>query len=96
MEVTQTPQKSKLRELLEAFPIIQFIGAGVIGLCATWTTIQLSDQSQAAEIRRNSEKIERLEKESVPREVFDERTKSMLDQLKDQSGKLDRILEKQK
>jgi Flp pilus assembly protein TadB len=88
------PPRSKWKSFLESFPIIQFVLAGAIGLVAAYTTLQLSQNIQASEIRRNSERIERLEKESVTREIFDERTKTILDRLDKQDSKLDRLLEK--
>lgn len=88
-QTNQSSEKGIFRQWLETAPILQFIGAGIIGLCATWTTIQLTQNSQAAEIRRNAEKIERLEKDSVSRELFDERTKNI-------ESLLNRILDNQK
>lgn len=89
MPESKSSPKSGLKNWLDTFPILQFVGAGIIGLCATWTTIQLTQNSQAAEIRRNSEKIEKLEKESVSRELFDERTKNI-------ENLLNRVLDNQK
>ena len=91
---TQTLQKSKWKEFLDNFPIIQFVGAGLIGLVATWTTIQLTQNSQAAEIRRNHERIEKLEKESVTRELFDERTKTIIEKQKETNDLINKFLEK--
>ncbi|HEX8637363.1 MAG TPA: hypothetical protein VF692_04825 [Pyrinomonadaceae bacterium] len=88
-QTNQQSEKSNFRQWLDAAPILQFVGAGIIGLCATWTTVQLTQNSQAAEIRRASERIEKLEKESVSRELFDERTKNI-------ESLLNRILDNQK
>ena len=92
--ITVNTTATRWKSFLESFPIIQFVLAGLIGLAATYTTLQLSQTSAAAEIRRNSERIEKLEKESVSREIFDERTKTILDRLEKQDQKLDKILEK--
>lgn len=93
---TSSPEKSKLKIFWEAFPLLQFVGAGIIGLCATWTTIQLSQNSQAAEIRETRSKVTSLEnlldkqndahdkkfdelkKTMVTKDVFDERTNTIL------------------
>lgn len=91
---TPHPPRSKWRELMDNFPFIQFVGAGLIGLVATWTTVQLTQNSQAAEIRRQGEKIERLETTAVSRELFDERTRSMIDEQKKQRELLERIFDK--
>lgn len=96
MPETKSSQKSGLKGWLEAFPILQFVGAGIIGLCATWMTIQLTQNSQAAEIRRNSERIDRLEKDSVSRELFDERTRTIRDEQLRQSQMIEKILENQR
>jgi hypothetical protein len=92
----QQSDKGAFRQWLDAMPILQFVGAGVIGLCATWTTIQLSQNSQAAEIRRASERVERLEKEFVSRELFDERTRAMREEQLRQSLMIEKILENQR
>lgn len=92
--MTENSQPSKWKEILNGFPIIQFVIAGFIGLAATWTTIQLTQNSQAAEIRRNTEKIERLEKDSVSRELFDERTKTIIEKQKETNDLIKQILEK--
>ncbi len=92
-EVSQTP-KSKWKEFLDNFPIFQFVGAGIIGLCATWTTVQLTQNSQAAEMRRQGEKIDRLEKDSTPRELFDERTRTIIEKQKETNDLIQKLLEK--
>jgi hypothetical protein len=89
-----TSQKSKWQAFNDAFPILQFIGAGVIGLAATWTTIQLTQNSQAAEIRRNSERIEKLEKEQTPLILFEERTRTILENQKETKELIQKFLEK--
>lgn len=91
-----SPQRSKLQDLINGWPIIQFIGAGVIGLVATWTTLQLSQQSQAARLSAAETKIEKLEKDAVPRELFDERTNKIIDEQERQYGLLIKILEDRK
>lgn len=99
MARTQTSSnstKSKWREFLDAAPILQFIGAGLIGLVATWTTIQLTQNSQASEIRRSAEKIEKLERESVAKDLFEERTKTIIEKQKEQSEMLQKIFDKYK
>ena len=93
-EIASQSPKSKFRELVDTFPIIQMVGAGLIGLVATWTTIQLTQNSQAAEIRRNTEEIERLKKESTPRELFDERTRTILENQKETKELINKFLEK--
>lgn len=92
--LNQNPQASRLKQFLEAFPLVQFVLAGVIGLAATWTTIQLTQNSQAAEIRRQGEKIERLEKEFVGREIFDERTLKIIDEQKEQRKLIEKLIER--
>jgi hypothetical protein len=87
-------QKSKWQSFSEAFPVVQFVGGVIIAVCATWTTIQLTQNSQAAEIRRNGERIEKLEKESTPRELFDERTRTILDKQKETNDLINKLLEK--
>lgn len=98
MEKAQTSQilteSPRTRRFFEAFPIIQSVAAGVIALAATWTTIQLTQNSQAAEIRRNTEEIERLKKESTPRELFDERTRTILENQKETKDLLNKLLER--
>jgi hypothetical protein len=89
-----TSQKSKWRAFNEAFPVFQFILAGAVGLVATYTTIQLTQNSQAAEIRRHDERIGRLEKEFTPRELFDERTRTILEKQKETNDLIQKILEK--
>lgn len=91
---SNTEKKNAFQKFLEAFPILQLVGAVIIGLAATWTTIRLTQSSQAAEIRRQSEKIERLEKDTVSRELFDERTLKIIDEQKEQRKLLERLLEK--
>lgn len=93
---SQAKPKTAWREFLDAFPLVQMVGAGVIGLFATWTTIQLTQNSQAAEIRRNSEKIERLERDQTPRILFDERTQRILDEQIKLNSRLDKLLEDKK
>ncbi len=94
----QPPRReSKWREFLDNFPIIQFVLAGFIGLAATYTTIQLSQNTQAAEIRRASEKIEQLERDSkalLSRELFDERTKAIQAEQARQREMLEKLLER--
>jgi len=98
-QTSQQPEKTGFRRWLEAAPVLQFVGAGIIGLCATWTTIQLTQNSQAAEIRETRQKITTLEtqvdrrkeerdkqiddlrRSTVTREVFDERTNTILKQI---------------
>ena len=92
-ESSQTP-KSKFKEMVDTFPIIQFVGAGLIGLVATWTTVQLTQNSQAAEIRRNKEEIEQLKKEQTPFILFDERTRTIIESQKQLNEKFDKLLEK--
>ncbi len=94
MSKTLQTSRSKWQGLTEAFPLMQFIGGVIIAVCATWTTIQLTQNSQAAEIRRVSEKVERLEKDSTPRELFDERTKTILEKQKETYDLIQKILEK--
>lgn len=90
---------SKLKTVWEALPVLQFVGAGVIGLCAAWTAIQLTQNSQAAEIRETRNKVTTLEtyfdkqnaadgrqldelkKTLVTKDVFDERTNTILKQI---------------
>ena len=98
-QTSQPDEKSAIRRWFDALPILQFVGAGVIGLCATWTTIQLTQNSQAAEIRETRNKVTALEasfdkqkqadekkfddlrKTIVTKEVFDERTNTILKQI---------------
>jgi hypothetical protein len=87
-------QKSKWQAFNEAFPVVQFIAGVIIAVCATWTTIQLTQNSQAAEIRRNGERIEKLEKESTPRELFDERTRTILENQRETKDLINKYLEK--
>lgn len=88
-----SPQRSKLQDLINGWPIIQFIGAGLIGLVATWTTLQLSQQSQAAKLSSAESRLERLEKDAVPRELFDERTNKIIAEQERQYSLLIKILE---
>lgn len=74
--------RGRLQDLINGWPIVQFVGAAVIGLSAAWTTVQVSAVSQAAENRRADERIRKLEAEAVPRELFDERTKMIIDELR--------------
>lgn len=89
-----SPPKTRWTDFLSAFPILQFIGLGIITLAATWTTIQLTQNSQAAEIRRQGEKLERLEKDSVNRELFDERTLKIIEEQKRQGERLEKLLDR--
>lgn len=82
------PEKSKLRMFWDALPLLQWIGGGIVALCAAWTTIQLTQNSQAAELRETKNKVAALELQvnndvdrKVTREVFDERTNAILKQL---------------
>ena len=87
-------KSSRMRALFDAFPIIQFIGAGIIGLAATWMTIQLTQNSQAAEIRHNTEKIAKLEKDAVSRELFDERTLRIIENQEKLDKRFDKLFDK--
>lgn len=98
-ETSQNNDKSSFRRWFDALPFLQFVGAGVIGLCATWTTIQLTQNSQAAEIREtrtkvtaletlidkqndtHDKKFDELKKSMVTKDVFDERTNTILKQI---------------
>lgn len=75
-------------------PVIQLVGAGIISFFMAWTTIQVTQSSQAAEIKRNHERIEKLEKDSVSRELFDERTQRIIDEQKKLNSMFERSLEK--
>lgn len=85
-EITSQP-KSKLREVFESFPIYQTIFLAVFGIISAWVTVTMTQGYQA-------EKILKLEKESVSRELFDERTKAILDEQKRQRDLLEKILER--
>ena len=84
------PNTSRLQAFFEFF-LIPLVVAGVIGAASSWGTIQLTQNSQASEIRQQGEKIGRLEKESVPRELFDERTKTILEKLERQGEMIEKI-----
>ena len=79
--------KSKLRLFLEGFPVAHLILVCVFSAGMSYATVWATQSFQA-------EKIDRLEKNSTPREIFDERTKTISDKLEKLDGKLDRILEK--
>ena len=94
----QSQPRSKWQEFRDNFSFVQYvlgvITAAIIGICATYTTIQITATAQTKDIQRHGEKIEKLEKDSVSKDLFDERTKTILDRLDKQDSKLDKLLEK--
>lgn len=94
----QSQPKSRWKEFSENFSIIQYalavISAAIIGICATYTTIQITATAQTKDIERVSEKVGKLENDSVSKELFDERTKTMIDRLEKIDSKLDKLAEK--
>lgn len=44
------PEKSQWKIWLEKLPLIQWIGAAVVGICVTWSTLQVTQASQIYEI----------------------------------------------
>lgn len=99
MESAQTTQAltespGTMRRFFEAFPIFQFLFTVMVGLVVTWTTIQLTQNSQAGEIKRHGEKLEKLERESTPFILFDERTKTIIENQKETKDLIQKFLEK--
>ena len=82
MDSAASPNRTRFQDVINGWPIIQFVGAAVIGLSAAWTTVQVSAVSQAAENRRADERIRKLETDAVPREIFDERTRTIIEELR--------------
>lgn len=87
MEAALTQPKSKIQAFITAFPLLHVLIVCVFSAGMSYATVWATAGFQA-------EKIEKLEKNSTPREIFDERTKTISDKLEKLDGKLDRILEK--
>lgn len=87
------PQKSKLRKWLEAAPVAQGIIAAVIAVVMTYTANQVAQANQNNRVTRAEEKIEQLEKNAVPRELFDERTQKIITEQERQYHLLIKLLE---
>ena len=54
---TQSPQsidqeKSQWKIWLEKLPLIQWIGAAIVGICVTWSTLQVTQANQIYEINQ--------------------------------------------
>lgn len=82
----QSQPKSRLREFLETFPLIHIAFVILFSVITTYTTVQVTQGFQ-------TEKIKKLEDSTVSRELFDERTTTILYRLEKQGEKLDKILE---
>jgi hypothetical protein len=79
---------------MTGWPVVQFVAASILGLVGIYTTVQLTQSSQAAAIKTNADRIERLEKESVPKDLFDERTLRILEEQKKLNDRFDKFLER--
>ena len=89
MEIETTSQNnSKWSEFYKSF-LFQIVVAGAIWAAGSWLTSMLTQNSQAAEIRRHDEQIKELQNNQTPRLLFDERTQRILDDLKSLNDKLD-------
>lgn len=84
---TQSQTGAKWREFIDKFPVLHAGFVVFFAVASTYATVQLTQAHQA-------EKIKKLEETTVSRELFDERTKAILDRLERQDAKLDRIMEK--
>lgn len=43
-------EKSKIKEWIEKLPLIQWVGAAIVGICVTWSTLQVTQANQIYEI----------------------------------------------
>lgn len=83
----QTAPRSRWQEFINNFPVLHAAFVIAFAVVSTYATMQLTQTTQA-------EKIKKLEDSTVSKELFDERTKTILDRLEKQDEKLDKILEK--